>query len=105
MPIYNLTCNGCGTSVDVGHPDPAHPQYDPDALAKLAAPDAAVACPPDSGCCQEPGCAHDQACEGGHDGPCAADGQAAVANPDCGVCKSLTITAFEGAAVLGGSGF
>lgn len=104
MPIFTLACNGCGTTVDVGHPDPAHPEHDPDALAKMAAPDAAVVCPPDSGCCQESGCAHDQACGGEHDGPCAQEGQAAVANPDCAICKSLTITAFVGAAVLGGEG-
>ena len=99
MPIYNLTCNGCGTSVDVGHPDPAHPEYDPDALAKCAAPELAVQCPPGSACCQEPGCAHTSECDTQHAGDCAVD------NDDCGVCKALTITAFQGAAVLGGSGF
>lgn len=98
MPIYNLTCKGCGTSVDVGHPDPAHPEYDPDAAAKLAAPDAAVACPPDSGCCQEQGCGHGAECDSAHEGDCG------MTNPACPWCKEVTITAFEGAAVLGGTG-
>lgn len=94
MAVYTLQCNGCGTTVHVGSTNPEHPEYDLNAAAQLAAPDLAVKCPPDSGCCQKPGCAHTSECDQAHDGGCA------VENPDCGVCKTLTITAHEGAAVL-----
>lgn len=103
---YVLSCDGCGTTVP----------YVPG-----TSPGSQVACPPDSGCCQEdhdhdeaaaacaadhsahpcptaelPGACpvtSDEACQGGHCGP---------GVQDCAVCRPITITAVAGAAHFGG---
>lgn len=96
--MLHLQCPGCHTSAYVGcgcpdgH-DPGSSGHLPGcAMSNLGN---AVVCPPNSGCCAEdhgPG-GHDgaaNACSGEHDGDHGKD------NPDCTVCRPITITVMPG---------
>jgi hypothetical protein len=70
-----------------------------------ADPDMALECPPGEGCCdgsRHPGLSHGAAAIAGHPHGVAGDGQAdhdgphGVDNPDCAVCRPVTITGLQG---------
>jgi hypothetical protein len=94
MPLL-VQCNGCGTTAVIDCPCPGrgvNGHYDP--ACQVADLDAAVVCPPDSDCCKldhHHGHAAN-ACPGIPD----PDHVCAVENPDCTVCRPVTVVMLPG---------
>jgi hypothetical protein len=92
--MLHVQCNNCGTSAYVECARGcelvmgAHLDGCPGAPENIGRQ---VRCPPGSGCCQEDH-SHFASCAGDHDGDHGPE------NPDCPVCKPLTITAPPGSA-------
>jgi hypothetical protein len=80
MPFF-VSCDSCGANAIMDG-------------AQMADPDAHLDCHPDKGCCLKDHHHGVQAgtCDQQHEGPCE------VANPDCAVCRSITIMPLPGTA-------
>ena len=99
MPLL-LQCNGCGTTAVLDCACPGRGVNGHYAGCQVADLDAALVCPPDSGCCKI-GHHHGQAanaCPGIPD----PDHTCSVADPECTVCRPITIVFLPGTAQVAG---